>query len=181
MPPRASVRPRRELSRRGHGVTLVPRRASRLETLACRSPRHRCARTSRCRRPSDRDARAALVASRWPNSGSPRRHLVNNAGSDDGTGGKIVSRGRYGPVAVDVGRGSPIGASVFLPAMVEAGSGRRPQWSPHWRFPPLPGPMRRRRGQGLSVLPIPNALAVTPRPGVQVSVLCPPALSRPGS
>jgi uncharacterized protein len=162
----------RELARRGHGVTLVARRADRLEELASELREGRVRADALAIDLSDRDQRATLL-SRIEDLGLTPNILVNNAGCS--TLGPVATSdpaAEMNMIEVDVVAIADL-CSRFLPGMVERHRGAVLNVASTGAFQPLPG----QAGYGAAkafVLSYSESLSGELRgTGVSVSVLCP--------
>lgn len=128
----------RELAARGHGVTLVARRADRLEELA-KELRGRGVRAEVLAADlNDREVRAALPR-RVEELGLEPHILVNNAGlSTLGAIAKSDPEAEMRMIEVDVVAVADL-CSRFLPGMVERGAGAVLNVASTAAFQPLPG------------------------------------------
>lgn len=129
----------RELARRGHGVTLVARRADRLEALARELHDAHGVRAevvpADLTDPAARAAIATAVAERGLGVGV----LVNNAGlSTTGPVHRSTPEAELGMVATNVDAVVDL-CTRFLPAMVERGAGGILNVASTAAFQPLPG------------------------------------------
>jgi hypothetical protein len=162
----------RELARRGHGVTLVARRAERLETLAVELRASGVQAHVLVADLSDRDARAGLV-DRVAELGLTADILVNNAGFS--TMGPVATSDpvvEMDMIEVDVVAVADL-CSRFLPGMVERGRGAVLNVASTGAFQPLPGQAAYGAAKAF-VLSYSESLSGELRgTGVQVSVLCP--------
>jgi len=162
----------RELARRGHGVTLVARRADKLRDLADELGRHGIRAEVLDADLADRAARAALP-DRVAALGLTVDILVNNAGlSTLGPVHRSDPEAELQMIEVDVVAVADL-CSRFLPGMVERGRGAVLNVASTAAFQPLPG----QAGYGGSkafVLSYTRALGGELRgTGVSATTLCP--------
>ncbi len=162
----------RELARRGHGVTLVARRADKLQELAAELGRSGVRAEVLAADLGDRAARAALPG-RVQVLGLDVDILVNNAGrSTLGTVAASDPEAEMAMIELDVVAVADL-CSRFLPAMVERGRGGVLNVASTAAFQPLPG----QAGYGGSkafVLSYTRALTGELRgTGVTATTLCP--------
>jgi uncharacterized protein len=159
----------RELSRRGHHVTLVARSADKLKELAAELPARSEVLPADL---SDRSARAGLLG-RIGEAGLVPDILINNAGYS--TLGPVSASDPDAEVAmieVDVAAVADL-CSRFLPGMVERGRGAVLNVASTAAFQPLPGQAAYGAAKAF-VLSYTQSLAGELRgSGVQASVLCP--------
>jgi short-subunit dehydrogenase len=162
----------RELARRGHGVTLVARRADRLETLAAELARAGVRAEVLAMDLSDRQARATLLE-RVDDLGLTPEILVNNAGlSTFGPVAKSDPVAEMNMIEVDVVAIADL-CSRVLPGMVERRRGAVLNVASTGAFQPLPGQAGYGAGKAF-VLSYSESLSGELRgTGVTVSVLCP--------
>ena len=161
----------RELARRGHGVTLVRRRADKLESLAAELHAKGVQAHVLVADLSDREARARLL-DRTAELGLAPEILVNNAGfTTVGPVTKSDPLAEINMIEVDVVAVADL-CSRFLPAMVER-VGCRLDVASTGAFQPLPGQAAYGAAKAF-VLSYSESLSGELRgTGVQVSVLCP--------
>jgi uncharacterized protein len=162
----------RELARRGHGVTLVARRADKLESLAAELRANGVRAHVLVADLSDREARARLL-DRTAELGLAAEILVNNAGfTTVGPVTKSDPLAEINMIEVDVVAVADL-CSRFLPAMVERGRGAVLNVASTGAFQPLPGQAAYGAAKAF-VLSYSESLSGELRgTGVQVSVLCP--------
>jgi uncharacterized protein len=162
----------RELARRGHGVTLVARRADKLESLAAELRAKGVRAHVLVADLSDREARARLL-DRTAELGLAAEILVNNAGfTTVGPVTKSDPLAEINMIEVDVVAVADL-CSRFLPAMVERGRGAVLNVASTGAFQPLPGQAAYGAAKAF-VLSYSESLSGELRgTGVQVSVLCP--------
>ena len=162
----------RELAQRGHGVTLVARRADKLENLAVELRSTGVQAHVLVADLSDRDARAALP-DRIAELGLTTDILINNAGfSTMGPVAKSDPLAEMDMIEVDVMAVADL-CSRFLPSMVERGRGAVLNVASTGAFQPLPGQAAYGAAKAF-VLSYSESLSGELRgTGVQVSVLCP--------
>jgi short-subunit dehydrogenase len=162
----------RELARRGHGVTLVARRADRLETLASELARTGVRAEVLATDLADRQARATLL-DRVDDLGLTPEILVNNAGlSTFGPVAKSDPVAEMNMIEVDVVAIADL-CSRVLPGMVERHRGAVLNVASTGAFQPLPGQAGYGAGKAF-VLSYSESLSGELRgTGVTVSVLCP--------
>jgi hypothetical protein len=162
----------RELARRGHGLTLVARRADRLESLAVELRATGVRAYVLAADLSERDARAGLI-DRIAELGLTTDILVNNAGFT--TMGPVATSdpvAEMDMIEVDVVAVADL-CSRFLPAMVDRGRGAVLNVASTGAFQPLPGQAAYGAAKAF-VLSYSESLSGELRgTGVQVSVLCP--------
>lgn len=161
-----------ELARRGHGVTLVARRADKLTALAARLAGHSVRAEVLVADLSDREMRAALPG-RVADLGLAPDILVNNAGlSTLGPVAKSDPEAEMNMIEVDVVAVADL-CSRFLPGMVERASGALLNVASTGAFQPLPGQAGYGAGKAF-VLSYTHSLAGELRgTGVTATVLCP--------
>jgi short-subunit dehydrogenase len=163
-----------QLARRGHGVTLVARRADRLQTLAAELQRgNGNVRVEVLAADlSDRAARADLPG-RIAQLGLTVDILVNNAGlSTSGPVSRADPAAEINMVEVDVAAVVDL-TTRFLPGMVERGRGAVLNVASTAAFQPLPGQAGYAAGKAF-VLSYSRALAgELIGTGVGVTVVCP--------
>ena len=154
-----------ELARRGYGVTLVARREDRLLMLADELR-------------AEYDVRAVAIAADLTDEGSRRRipdeletrgltvdTLVNNAGfSTTGPVHRSDPDREVALVRTDVEAVVHL-CSVFLPGMVERGTGADLERRVDGRVPAAPGAGRLRSGEGVRALLRPRAAGRAPGQG----------------
>jgi short-subunit dehydrogenase len=162
----------RELVRRGHGVTLVARRADKLATLAAELRSSGVRAEVLAADLSDRSVRAGLL-DRVTELGLEPDVLVNNAGLS--TLGPVASSdpsAELNMIEVDVAAVADL-CTRFLPGMVERGRGGVLNVASTAAFQPLPG----QAGYGACkafVLSYTRSLGgELRRTGVSATVLCP--------
>jgi hypothetical protein len=162
----------RELARRGHGVTLVARRADRLEALASELGPTGVRAEVIAMDLSDRGARAALPG-RLSDLGLTPVILVNNAGlSTFGPVAKSDPESEMNMIEVDVVAIADL-CSRILPGMVERRLGAVLNVASTGAFQPLPGQAGYGAGKAF-VLSYSESLSGELRgTGVNVSALCP--------
>ena len=162
----------RQLAQRGHGLTLVARRAERLHALAAElgagSIRVEVLATDL----ADRSERAGL-AGRIAELGLVPDVLVNNAGlSTVGPVARSTPEAEMQMIEVDVVAVADL-CSRFLPGMVERGRGAVLNVASTAAFQPLPGQAGYAAGKAF-VLSYSRAIAAELRgTGVHVTALCP--------
>ena len=128
----------RQLAGRGHGVTLVARRAERLAELAAELSHTGVRAEVLATDLSDRDERAALLG-RVAGLGLQPHVLVNNAGlSTFGTVANSDPEAEMEMIEVDVVAVADL-CSRFLPGMVQRGRGAVLNVASTAAFQPLPG------------------------------------------
>ena len=162
----------RELARRGHGVTLVARRADRLEALADELTATGVTACAVATDLADRTARAGLL-DRIVDLGLEPDILVNNAGLS--TLGPVASSdpdAELAMVEVDVLAVVAL-CSRFLPGMVRRGRGAVLNVASTGAFQPLPGQAGYGAGKAF-VLSYTQSLGGELRgTGVTATTLCP--------
>ncbi|MCX6398786.1 MAG: SDR family oxidoreductase [Propionibacteriales bacterium] len=159
----------RDLSRRGHHVTLVARSADKLEALAAELPAGADVLATDL---SDRPSRAGLLDRVTANGRFPNI-LVNNAGlSTMGPVSASDPEAEMGMIEVDVVAVADL-CSRFLPGMVERGQGVVLNVASTAAFQPLPGQAGYGAGKAF-VLSYTQSLAGELRgSGVTATTLCP--------
>ncbi|HEX4218616.1 MAG TPA: SDR family oxidoreductase [Acidimicrobiales bacterium] len=162
----------RELARRGHGVTLVARRADKLDSLAAELRATGVRAEVLVADLSDRDARARLL-DRTAELGLTAEILVNNAGfTTMGPVARSDPLTEINMIEVDVVAVADL-CSRFLPAMVGRGRGAVLNVASTAAFQPLPGQAAYGAAKAF-VLSYSESLSGELRgTGVHVSVLCP--------
>ena len=162
----------REFARRGHGVTLVARRADRLEALASELDKTGVRAAVMAIDLADRDARATLL-DRVSDLGLIPEILVNNAGlSTSGPVAKSDPEAEMDMIEVDVVAIADL-CSRVLPGMVERRRGAVLNVASTGAFQPLPGQAGYGAGKAF-VLSYSESLSGELRgTGVRVSALCP--------
>jgi short-subunit dehydrogenase len=162
----------RELARRGHGVTLVARRADKLDALAAELRGLRVRAEVLAADLADRPTRAGLLA-RIGELGLTADILVNNAGlSTLGAVARSNPEAEVNMIEVDVVAVADR-CSRFLPGMVERGRGAILNVASTAAFQPLPGQAGYGAGKAF-VLSYTRSLAGELRgTGVSVTALCP--------
>jgi short-subunit dehydrogenase len=162
----------RELAGRGHGVTLVARRAERLEALAEELRRRGVRAEALAADLSDRAARAGLLA-RVEALGLEPDLLVNNAGlSTTGAVAASDPEAELNMLEVNVMAVADL-CSRFVPGMVERGAGAVLNVASTAAFQPLPGQAGYAATKAF-VLSYTRALdAELAGTGVSASALCP--------
>ena len=162
----------RELARRGHGVTLVARRADKLESLAGELRATGVRAHVLVADLSDREARARLL-DRTAELGLTAEILVNNAGfTTMGPVAKSDPVAEINMIEVDVVAVADL-CSRFLPAMVERGRGAVLNVASTGAFQPLPGQAAYGAAKAFVLSYSESLSGELHSTGVQVSVLCP--------
>jgi len=162
----------RDLARRGHGVTLVARRADRLATLAAELAGGGVRAEVLAADLADRSHRADLLG-RIEALGLTPDILVNNAGlSTVGRASEADPAAELNMIEVDVAAVADL-CSRFLPGMVERGTGGIINVASTAAFQPLPGQAGYAACKAF-VLSYTRSLAGELRgSGVKVTALCP--------
>lgn len=162
----------RQLVERGHGVTLVARRADKLQALADELSQAGIRAEVLATDLSDRSERAGLLG-RVTNLGLKPTVLVNNAGlSTFGTVAKSDPEAEMNMIEVDVVAVADL-CSRFLPGMVERRSGAVLNVASTAAFQPLPGQAGYGAGKAF-VLSYTRSLAGELKgTGVAATALCP--------
>ncbi len=162
----------RELAKRGYGVTLVARRADRLEALAAELRTDGGRASVLATDLSDRDARAGLTG-RVADLGLTPDILVNNAGlSTLGAVAKSDPESEMNMIEVDVVAVADL-CSRFLPGMVDRHMGAVLNVASTGAFQPLPGQAGYGAGKAF-ILSYTESLSGELRgTGVTATVLCP--------
>ena len=162
----------RELARRGHGVTLVARRAERLAELASEIRELGVRAEVVAADLSDRHARAALPG-RIADLGLDVDILVNNAGlSTLGPVAKSDPEAEMNMIEVDVMAVADL-CSRFLPGMVERGTGSVLNVASTAAFQPLPGQAGYAAGKSFVLSYTESLSGELKGSGVNATALCP--------
>jgi uncharacterized protein len=162
----------RELARRGHGVTLVARRADPLDRLATELGASGVQANVLVADLSDRDARAGLLG-RITDHGLIPDILVNNAGFS--TLGPVAASDpatETNMIEVDVVAVADL-CSRFLPGMVERARGAVLNVASTGAFQPLPGQAAYGAAKAFVLSYSESLSGELKGSGVQVTVLCP--------